>query len=607
MRTVELTSGVSAGGGVNPLNVSGADVSVTERSAVTSGFSDTEPSPEGKKVTGSRELTGSVPGVFPITDFYACGVEKLRSLRENKLRELRTPSPSVINNIDAALAGLNRLNGSLSGAFNSRLENHSRYASDLLLADYLARRSLEDFRKKEKYLSDLDVLGEKYLHSQLYSGELRERMSGLAAAETELHALRSRQDGMLQTDRIEDLTDRCRREFNVADGIRKALITTVRNEISRLELKKEESMRSFLERALETQFNEMWDNISFCTGQGIPYSVYARSFGGSGDDEETREMTEHYLSAYLKQRNRGNTDGRETVLSAYSKVRPSTSGGIFLKYLNVVRKNIPLMKMLESLGRYLSLDVLAGDRAEKIYTERMAKYRRNVRGEHISGVTLGDTLDYALPEELAGLSDPDLELLFDIKLINRCLLTFDFIRMARVFEGGKGTEPQKQEEKGPVIICVDTSGSMKGEAEDYGKAVALVLALKCLEASRPCHIINFAIENENITVESSRTEASLEEVNSFLRRSFRGGTSIDNAMLKVSEMIENEPDFARADVLFITDGKYMFSSETVSEASRIKQKSGARYVEFIKGFSDFNKNGIFDRIFVICNNNFTEK
>ena len=108
-------------------------------------------------------------------------------------------------------------------------------------------------------------------------------------------------------------------------------------------------------------------------------------------------------------------------------------------------------------------------------------------------------------------------------------------------------------------------------------------------------------------MESSRTEASLEEVNSFLRRSFRGGTSIDNAMLKVSEMIENEPDFARADVLFITDGKYMFSSETVSEASRIKQKSGARYVEFIKGFSDFNKNGIFDRIFVICNNNFTEK
>ena len=84
MRTVELTSGVSAGGGVNPLNVSGADVSVTERSAVTSGFSDTEPSPEGKTVTGSRERTGSVPGVFPITDFYACGVEKLRSLRENK-------------------------------------------------------------------------------------------------------------------------------------------------------------------------------------------------------------------------------------------------------------------------------------------------------------------------------------------------------------------------------------------------------------------------------------------------------------------------------------------------------------------------------------------
>ena len=366
MQTAEMTSGVSAGGGTNPLNMSVADESVTERSAVSSGFPDKEHHPEEMAVTGSRERTGSVPGVFPITDFYACGLEKLRSLRENKLRDLRTPSPSVINNIDAALAGLNRLNAALSESFNSRLENHSRYASDLLLADYLARRTLEDFRKKDKYLSDLDILGEKYLHSPLYSGELRERMNGLAAAETELAALLSLRDTVPHTDRIEDLTDRCRREFNVADGIRKALIATVRNEISRLELKKEESMKSFLEKALETQFGEMWDNISFCTGQGIPYSVYARSFGGSGDDEETREMTEHYLSAYLKQRNRGKADGRETELSAYSKVRPSASGSIFLKYLNVVRKNIPLMKMLESLGRYLSLDVLAGERAEKL-------------------------------------------------------------------------------------------------------------------------------------------------------------------------------------------------------------------------------------------------
>lgn len=551
---------------------------------------------------------GTVPGVFPIIDFYQEGVKTLRRLREDYVRSRRAGcTPSVLNNMDAALGGLNRLNRSLADSLNRRLAKGNEYADDLLLADYLSHRTLKDFQKKEQYLKDLDHLGEKYLRIRDYTAELRDHMKSYADYSAELMALRDNlntasPDKNVQIIRIEDLTDLCLREFNVADGMRRALTDSVTAAVRKLEQEKEEEIRSFTERALSTQFEELKESVDFCSSQGIPYSVYARSFGGDGSDEEIRDMTVHYMSKFLK------NGGRETEMSPYATVRPSDSGSVFLRYINVVRNNVPLIKLLDSLGRTLGLEALASRRSEKIYTERIGRYRKSVKGDHISGITLSDTLNYVLPEELARLSDPELESLFDIKLLNRELLAFDFIKMARVFSGnGRTAGGEGEQERGPVIVCVDTSGSMKGENEDYAKAVTAVLALKCLEAGRPCHIINFAIETETLTITGTEKDTSLDELNSFLKRSFRGGTSIDNALREVSGMIEHNPAFARADLLCITDGKYLFSEETVRDARRIREKYGTRYLEFVKGFSDFNKNGIFDRIFVICNNNFSEK
>ncbi len=553
---------------------------------------------------------GRADGVFPLTDFYGAGVEKLRSLREDMLRG--NPKPGIINNLDQALAGLNRLNASLSGELAGRLEKSSRYRDDLLLINYLSGKTADEYRRKQSYLGDLDGLGEKYLGVAGFTGEFRKYLisSAKLAAELEDLAMRyagAREGGDAAREEelraaLEDGSDRYSLEVNVTDGLLHSLTSQVFGAIRALELAEEEKIAEYLKNALETQFGELRSSVVFCGEHDIPYAVYARSFGGDGSPDEVREMTTHYLAQYLDERRE---EGRR--LSAFASLRPGYSNSVFLKYINVIKQSVPLIRLLDAMGRTLRLDEMAERRAGKIYAERMSAGRRP-RPDQISGITLGNNLSYVLPEELARLADPDLTLLFDLRLINSELLAFDFYRMTDVFTGpaggsGAGTPERK---KGPVIVCVDTSGSMKGEAEDYAKAVVMVLALKCLEADRPCYIINFAIEIETLKISLAAKEKSLDDLNAFLRRSFRGGTSIDNALQKVCAIIREDPDFAAADLLCVTDAKYSYGPETVEAVRATAREYGTRFYEFVKGFASEEEHVIFDKVFVIGNGKFME-
>ena len=544
-----------------------------------------------------------IPGVFPVLDLSAGGHENLINLREKQIAGI--DDPRIINNIDMAFGVLDRLNSGLADGFNGSLISSSRYRSDILLADYLQNKSLRDFMERDKYLKDLDDLGFRYITIKSYTGELREKLKICLRLKDEYARLaddpgfKAGEEKDLR--RYEDLSDRILQENNVADGIKRALISRVATIIRNLELEEEKRMASFIRDALTTQFNEMAESIEFCAGHDIPYSVYTRSFGGDGRDDEVKDMVNHYLNQYINRKYHP-----EKHLSAFVNVRPGTADSQFLKYVNIVRKNIPLIKLLDALGRTMGLDAVIRARSEKIYKARMNRHRKK-RGDHISGITLGDSLSYVLPEELLRLGDPDFEILFNLKILNRELLSFDFNRVAGVFENaGTGTGDKSEKQGGPVIVCVDTSGSMKGEAEDYAKAVALVVAFKCMEAGRQCYIINFAVEMEAIYVDPENRDTSLDHLNSFLKRSLRGGTSIDSAMLEVSRVVRTDERFARADLLCVTDGKYLYSEETLREIKNNKENCGTRYFEFVKGYADSSQHVIFDKVFMICNGRFTE-
>jgi uncharacterized protein with von Willebrand factor type A (vWA) domain len=170
----------------------------------------------------------------------------------------------------------------------------------------------------------------------------------------------------------------------------------------------------------------------------------------------------------------------------------------------------------------------------------------------IVGITQGRDIDHILPQELALLADPDTEILFDLKFAEGRLMSFDYagtIEKSYEHEQEELAQVTEQDKLGPMIICVDTSGSMSGEPESVAKSIALALAMKSMEQKRDCYLISFST---GIEVRDLSAQRGLAELLDFLQMSFGGGTdsapALHHAMQKMGE--EN---YARADLLMISD------------------------------------------------------
>ena len=172
--------------------------------------------------------------------------------------------------------------------------------------------------------------------------------------------------------------------------------------------------------------------------------------------------------------------------------------------------------------------------------------------EEIIGLKFGRDIEQILPSELALLSDPDTEVLFDLKFIESRLLCFDMQGTAYYDEEKEIEETisELEEDKlGPMILCVDTSGSMQGHPEHLAKAMALYLATQAKSENRDCYLINFStsIESYEFTAKSG-----LSKLIKFLQQSFHGGTDVAPALRHALSMMQDE-SYKKADVLIISD------------------------------------------------------
>lgn len=175
----------------------------------------------------------------------------------------------------------------------------------------------------------------------------------------------------------------------------------------------------------------------------------------------------------------------------------------------------------------------------------------------ISGLTLSGDVSNALPSELAYLNDPDLENLFALKFAEKKLLSYAYEnRVLKTRELHKTEEVKvsvsEKEKKGPIILCVDTSGSMSGTPEHIAKALALSMSLTAIDENRKCFLISFSTDIEVKDLTETKKGNSLKELISFLRMSFYGGTDATPALEKSLEMLKQE-NWGNADVLMISD------------------------------------------------------
>jgi uncharacterized protein with von Willebrand factor type A (vWA) domain len=114
-------------------------------------------------------------------------------------------------------------------------------------------------------------------------------------------------------------------------------------------------------------------------------------------------------------------------------------------------------------------------------------------------------------------------------------------------------------ELGPIIVCLDTSGSMAGAREVVAKAVALECARGARRSGRACFLYAFSGPGDVVELDVRLGDpGALAKLLAFLRGSFGGGTDADAPLLRSLARLESEEgggDWARADILMVTDGE----------------------------------------------------
>lgn len=277
-------------------------------------------------------------------------------------------------------------------------------------------------------------------------------------------------------------------------------------------------------------------------------------------------------------------------------------------YFQMIKNNKVLMDICDILGK--SKQEETETYKEKItelvsysYTQTMPTKRYK---EEISGVKLGNDLENLLPQEFALLNDPDLEIFFDLKFVENRLFCFEkhgYISYAqekwREIEKEIEKERSKEvdEQKGPIIICVDTSASMNGQPEIVAKALTLMLAARARKEKRACFLINFSSSVDTMDLSNSK---GITLLNKFLEMSFGGGTDVCIALKEGLKQMEQN-NYKKSDLIAISDGGFVMNNIEIQNKIKQKRKEENKfYLLDVDG--NFGVKDLFDKHWVYNSN-----
>lgn len=163
----------------------------------------------------------------------------------------------------------------------------------------------------------------------------------------------------------------------------------------------------------------------------------------------------------------------------------------------------------------------------------------------ILGVSLSKDIKSMLPHELAACSDDELYDVFLYKFATQNLQTFH--HKSELLKPSRLLSPRPARTKGPMIVCVDRSGSMHGLPEELANSLMMKLLLIAERGKRDLLLISFAVDAHPIDIRRDRT-ALLD----FFRQSSAGDTDATKMLDTVFRLLESN-DYTSADVLWFTD------------------------------------------------------
>ena len=214
-----------------------------------------------------------------------------------------------------------------------------------------------------------------------------------------------------------------------------------------------------------------------------------------------------------------------------------------------IRRSSKLHKLTDLVGKF----------KESAIVEQKKKAKHGA--VEIKGVTTGDKIQDTLPSDRMNLCND--------------ITKGDFYR--RMSEHGLlqySKESNKQKNKGRIIVCVDTSGSMQGDEEIWSKALTVgILEVAQMQKRDFACIIYSSHADKPIVIK--KDEIAPQKIIDCAERFHNGGTSFEAPLNEALELIKDST-FKNADIVFITDGDCYVSDNFSRKFKQIKEDKDFR-------------------------------
>ena len=129
--------------------------------------------------------------------------------------------------------------------------------------------------------------------------------------------------------------------------------------------------------------------------------------------------------------------------------------------------------------------------------------------------------------------------------------------------------------RGPLVVCLDTSGSMRGAPENVAKACVLQALRSAHAGKRPCALLAFGGHDEVIERELTLDADGLAHLLDVMGQSFDGGTDVQTPLEQAIARVQTT-GWEDADVLIVSDGEFGVTHETLASLRDAKQRLGLR-------------------------------
>ena len=222
-----------------------------------------------------------------------------------------------------------------------------------------------------------------------------------------------------------------------------------------------------------------------------------------------------------------------------------------IELLNSRKKNHALEEILLLIGRKPSN---AGDR--KAHLSYGNQNLPHSGGSDIQGITVGQSFSSLLPFETALFSNSQTEDVFLHKYVDHQLQLFH-----HKSENGKtsrGLNNVRAKGRGPMIICMDTSGSMEGHPLDVARVVVSNIFMEVQRQKRACLLILYSEDIDVIDLKNAWENYKVRLGGGYKDFILQipieyGATDITEMLLAIFGLWENSQYYQLADVLVISD------------------------------------------------------